>query len=219
MYVRTIIRISIYILFSWNALSGNVLNLRVRSVNTKKLCILPIPLFFWNTEYFDLLWCVRHTEKNSVSVKIQRFTYLTFCCISKNSAFQRNSASGNTEFQNTVSAERTLNWIFNLMKSFLDLNINLCFHFHFYFYFYFYFYFIYYYYFFLLHLKEVSPMIRRCLFDYLKKRNYVSVCLSAPFNFASWLSLYWLNINDTQCMKIRMLTFNLIFKCYSFTMT
>ena len=83
-------------------------NLRVRSVNTKKLCIPLIPLFFWNTEYFDLLWCVRHTEKNSVSVKIQRFTYLTFCCISKNSAFHRNSASGNAEFQNTVSAERTL---------------------------------------------------------------------------------------------------------------
>jgi hypothetical protein len=41
-------------------------------------------------------------------VKMQRFTYSTFYCISKYSAFSPNSASGNAEFQNTVSAERTL---------------------------------------------------------------------------------------------------------------
>jgi hypothetical protein len=39
---------------------------------------------------------------------MQRFTYSTFYCILKCSAFSPNSALGNAEFENTVTAERTL---------------------------------------------------------------------------------------------------------------
>ena len=50
--------------------------------STEKLCISPISLYFCNAEYFGLFSCVRHTEKNSVSVKMQSFAYSTFYCIS-----------------------------------------------------------------------------------------------------------------------------------------
>jgi hypothetical protein len=76
--------------------------------STKKLCISPIPLHFWDAVDFDLFQSVRRHEKYSVLVKMQRFTYSTFYCILKCTAFSPNSAFGNAEFENTVSAERTL---------------------------------------------------------------------------------------------------------------
>jgi hypothetical protein len=76
--------------------------------STKKLCISPITLHFWDAVYFDLFQSVRRHEKYSVLVKMQSFTYSTFYCNLKCSAFSPNSAFGNAEFENTVSAERTL---------------------------------------------------------------------------------------------------------------
>jgi hypothetical protein len=74
----------------------------------EKLCISPIPLHFWDAVYFDIFRSVRRHEKYSVLVKMQSFTYSTFYCILKCSAFSPNSAFGNAEIENAVSAERTL---------------------------------------------------------------------------------------------------------------